>query len=52
MQYGWFIAKFDDFCPMIFSDYRIFIAQSRHIAYTMDVSRQFGETLKNNVKLK
>jgi hypothetical protein len=28
MLYGGFSAKIDDFCSMIFSDYRIFIAQS------------------------
>jgi hypothetical protein len=37
MQYGGFSAKIDVFCPMIFSDNRIFIAQSRHIAYTLSV---------------
>ncbi len=43
-----FSAKFDDFCPMIFSYYRIFIAQSRHIAYTQNVARHFREPSQIN----
>jgi hypothetical protein len=38
MQYGGFSAKIDIFCPMIFSDYRIFIAQNRHIANTQPLA--------------
>ena len=46
MRYGGFSAKIDVFCPMIFSDYRIFIAQSRHIAYTRDVGRHCNKNRK------
>jgi hypothetical protein len=34
MQYGGFSAKIKFSTQWIYSDYRIFIAQSRHIAYT------------------
>ena len=36
----------DPFCPMIFSNYSIFIAQSRHIAYTRDVGRHCNKNRK------
>jgi hypothetical protein len=52
MLYGGFSAKIEDFCPMIFSDYRIFIAQSRHIAYTRDVMRQLKRRHRQNKKHK
>jgi hypothetical protein len=41
----------DPFCPMIFSNYSIFIAQSRHIAYTHTLQEILKDDFVNLEKL-